>query len=664
MFARGIESMLPHGYRIKWEKAAYLIIAFMVLSVFLMWILVPPLIERAYNGKSLALINSLIKGQGEYSLNRYFSIFNSLMTVWAATVAWASVVLAHVAYKGRINIHGSMGADQATSSSASSWVGIVSCYSALTLASLFFIIVFHGGTYLSVMTHDTFIFFDGEHRIDLGQVPHRDFHTALGIAAFYIPYLGYVMKSGYAGSLELASFMTAAVMTLFSILLLRGRTSAFFAVLTIVYLAFLVMVPMNPGTDPWDITHAMFYNRWAWAALLLIFVAYIIPESYSVKRLMLDAVLVGLLMGFLFFLKMTYFLFSLVFLVLLAFSSRTQRYLAVVAGGVFVVLWVMIELRFSVTGAYVRDLKSAIEASGAVRGSFVHILADNFNEYLLAIVALVVLAMKSGLRWQDAAYVAFVGAAGVVIISQNFQSRHVAVILPILLWAYAAAAVSKNDRSQDLRVGEALGEGKKIMAILLVLFIAPPAIADMRAILSLSKGIADYESHASVAGLKGVYIDEQISYLDKVYPGADPIKIFNDVRLTETKQPLSQREYAQTVNEGVALLRLSNVMSGRIATFDFANPFNFLTDAAPSKGDYAWFHYGRNISESSYEPARDIFFDVEYIMIPTFPMDYPTTEFLWEVYGGYVQEEYDFLAKNKFWSLYKRKHSHRAGTES
>src|SRR5919112_5414572 len=38
--------------------------------------------------------------------------------------------------------------------------------------------------------NDLFIFLDGAHRVVSGQVPNRDFHTALGPLVYYLPALG------------------------------------------------------------------------------------------------------------------------------------------------------------------------------------------------------------------------------------------------------------------------------------------------------------------------------------------------------------------------------------------------------------------------------------------------------------------------------------------
>ena len=539
--------------------------------------------------------------------------------------------------------------EQIDSTSTNSWMPTVSFYAVLILSSLFVLIVFHGNTYLSVMTHDTFVYFDGAHRLSMGQTPHIDFHTPLGAAAYLLPYWGLLQKGSYAGSLELASFLVAAVLTLFSILLLRGRSTALFSVITIFFLSLIVAVPMNVGTQGTIITHAMYYNSWGWAALTIAFITYITPRSYSTNRLALEAVLLALLIVFLFYLKVSYFVFALVFLFVLAFASRRQLHLAINTVVISLVFWVLIEWQFGLTRPYIEDLRAAIIASGAMRQGLFSSVADNVGEFLLVITALSIMVLKKAVRWSDFLFVAFVGSAGLVILNQNAQSQNIVVILAVLLWAYAVTLRTNEAGESRLPVFDA-GD-VRLMAILLILFIAPTSISGIRGIYSLTMGVATGAYQNQVTTLHGVYVGEKKSYLEEVHAEADPVLLFNKLR-ADLQQWLSQGEYVQTINEGLRLFEAQNVQSGKIVTFDQANPFNFLTGGPPPKNDYSWFHAGRNISKNAHESAQDLFEDVSYIMMPTFPMSYNTTRLLWEIYGEYVEREYVVLAKSMYWTLY------------
>src|SRR5215218_7316973 len=55
-----------------------------------------------------------------------------------------------------------------------------------------------GRTVTTAYVNDLFIFLDGAHRVMSGQVPNRDFHTALGPLVYYLPAAG-LLLSGHLG---------------------------------------------------------------------------------------------------------------------------------------------------------------------------------------------------------------------------------------------------------------------------------------------------------------------------------------------------------------------------------------------------------------------------------------------------------------------------------
>ena len=490
-------------------KAGYAVCAAITLLVIALWIIGPILLEQAYHGNALSFFNAAIAGKNEHPLNDYISMFYGLMLPSTVIIVWVVILVVHMIWRGRADSQVFTDRERVDSTNTVNWVITVSCYSVLILGSIFVIGVLHGNTYISGFAQDTFVYFDGSHRLNMGQVPHKDFHTPLGVAAYLLTYLGFLLKGSYAGSLELASFLVAVAVTLFAVLLLRGRTSAFFAVLTIAFLSFLTAIPVFVGSPGTTITHGGYYNRWAWAALTLIYITYIAPKTYSNSRLASEALMLAFLITFLFFLKVTYFVFALMFLFVLAFASHRQRLLAISACVMSVVLWALIEWRLSVTGPYIEDLRSAIAVSGAVQKGLLAGVAANSIEYLLVIAAFSILMLKKAVRWPDFLFVAFVGASGLAILNQNSHKPHVVVILAVLLWAYAVTLKRMQVGESESRLPMIDAGDVRIMVVLLVLFIAPQLISGMRGIFSLSMGVATGGQQSQVATLQGVYIGEQ-----------------------------------------------------------------------------------------------------------------------------------------------------------
>jgi hypothetical protein len=634
-------------------KAAYTFIAGIILVVIGLWFSGPTIIEQVYYGTSLPFLNSIITGQKEHELSEYMSLFYHNVMWFTATIILLIVALINFLWSIKIKqqqLEDNNRYDQALNTSS---IIIIFGYSLLIVISLFVFLVLSGKTYLSIMTHDTFVFYDGAYRLSVGQTPHIDFHTPLGSATYLLAYWGFLLRGKFAGSLELASFLVITVLTLFSILLLWGRSSPLFSVLTILFLCLLAAVPMNVGAPGTITTHAMYYNRWAWAALTLVLVTYIMPKTYTKNRVAWEAILLACLIVFLFFLKVTYFIFALMFLFVLGFASHRQKQLAISAGVITLVIWALIEWEFRITLPYVGDVQSAMAASGAVRSGLLYSVEFNAGEYLLVLAALSILILNKAVRWQDFLFVGLVSAAGLLILNQNAQSKNIVVILAVLLWSYAAAV--KGNGSNDSHARSIYTGNARVMSILLLLFMAPCLISRIHGLYSFTRGVATNGQQNQIATLPGVYIGEGSSYLDEIHVNANPILLFNELRLRRPLQPLSQGEYVQTINEGLRLLASHNVQSGKILTFDLANPFNFLSGGPPSKGDYSWFHAGRNISRNAHISASDLFEDVNYIMLPTFPMNYETTRLLLEIYGEHLERAYALIGKTKCWTLYGRR---------
>src|SRR3954454_10527292 len=69
-----------------------------------------------------------------------------------------------------------------------------------------------GQTVTTVYVNDLLIFLDGAHRIASGQVPNRDFHTALGPLVYYLPGAGYRLSGTFGGAMPAAMALAVAAL--------------------------------------------------------------------------------------------------------------------------------------------------------------------------------------------------------------------------------------------------------------------------------------------------------------------------------------------------------------------------------------------------------------------------------------------------------------------
>src|SRR3712207_6575958 len=135
-----------------------------------------------------------------------------------------------------------------------------------------------GQTVTTAYLNDLFIFLDGAHRVASGQVPNRDFHTALGPLNFYVPALGYWISGSMGGALPTGMAAATIILALPMIHILGSRLQPAVAIPYGLFLLLIVAVPINLGEGIASLSFAMFYNRIGWAALSTLLVLYVQPE--------------------------------------------------------------------------------------------------------------------------------------------------------------------------------------------------------------------------------------------------------------------------------------------------------------------------------------------------------------------------------------------------
>ncbi len=317
-------------------------------------------------------------------------------------------------------------------------------------------------THSAVFLNDSFVFFDGIHRIAHGQMPHVDFSTPVGALAYWLPYLGFTIVGGYAGAIEVASLLLAAIVVSFAALLLWQRAASAMALLILATTACIIVVPLAPGWIPQEVSHAMHYNRWSWGVILTLFLLGL-PPAPDTKPGLVRGLIVAMLLSALFFIKITYFAIGSVYLLLLLSYADVRRRDAIVAiTGVGLILTVCVVATGSMLFHYFSDIAQALAVDVAVRDSYLTIAMTNRHSLILLILAIYAAVLKANLRWQDFLIVGYIGASGLAIVDQNFQFTFI-VSLPA---AFALLAAPRNPTNDAIRLGDSV-----IIAVCLVMLL-------------------------------------------------------------------------------------------------------------------------------------------------------------------------------------------------
>jgi hypothetical protein len=482
-----------------------------------------------------------------------------------------------------------------------------------------------GQTVTTAYLNDLFIFLDGAHRIASGQVPNRDFHTALGPLSFYVPALGYWISGSMGGAMPAAMAAVTVGLALPMIHILGSRLRPVVAIPYGLFLLLIVAVPMNLGESIASLSFAMFYNRIGWAALSLLLVMYLQPEKPHGRQYLLDALCAAVLALTMLYTKVTYGLVALAFLGFMLFDACQRRWV-LWALGLIVVSGLLIEAVWQSSLSYLEDLALAGQVSGT-RGivdlslAFLRHLADYV---ILAIFAVLVLWRTRSLR--DLLFFGICAGPGLIIQSQNSQPWGI-----ITVFAGAAVATELLLRSRRLaghESNEVLAQGAPL---LLIAFLLPTSLHCFMAL-----GVHSIAATARVGEPFG-------------------LPRFGELRLTTLWLPGDRNfmtDYLMSTREGAQILSQLPVKPENVSVLDFANPFTAGLGLPPSRGDYAWLHWGRNINDVHHLPPEQLLGGVDVLMLPKAGINGIP---LRNLYGSYIREAFDPIRHTDLWTVYKRR---------
>ncbi|KAA2234969.1 hypothetical protein [Salinarimonas soli] len=475
--------------------------------------------------------------------------------------------------------------------------------------------------------NDLLIFLDGAYRVNHGQVPNRDFHTALGPLNFYLPALAARLTGtlGTAMPVSMALLIAALAPAMAHIVSSRLRP-----VLGIPFAAFLLLIiamPANLGEAITDLSYGMFYNRIGWAALAALILMHLRPTVIRPRQGLLDTLAASLLVVTMIYTKASYGAVGAGFLVLMLLDRR-QRAWALAALGVVLATGLAVEAVWRGGAGHIADLRAAMVVSGnrtpvELTDFFLRNLADYV---LLALVAIPSLWRTRSPR--DALLYGFCAGAGLMLISQNFQGWGI-----ITIHAGAVVAAERLMRTmtpEDVLAPVSMAGAAPILMLALIL----PTIVHATATLALSTTLSAARA-GEPFGLRN-------------YEGARLAFVWNP------GDAAANGRYLATLREGVGLLTRMDPPPHGVFTLDFVNPFSSAANLAPPQGDTAWQHWGRNVNEYAFVPPDELFRAIEVVMEPKAAIEGVTGDNLRQIYGAYLAENYALAEETGDWRVFRR----------
>ncbi|MBY3280083.1 MFS transporter [Rhizobium laguerreae] len=483
-----------------------------------------------------------------------------------------------------------------------------------------------GRTINTAFINDVLIFIDGAHRIAVGQVPNRDFHTALGPLVFYIPALGYLLSGNFGAAIPMGMALLTVAFMPAMIRILLSRLSSHSAIALGIFLILILAVPINLGSPVRLLSFAMFYNRIGWVALGLILVMYLTPRSEAARNDVADSLATAFLLLVQFYTKATYGLCGVAFLIFLLLD-RQQRSWILVSLLLTALAMIVIEFFWRGTLQHIEDLRAAARVSG---DHDVRSILKNVRENLSDLVVFTVFALVA--FWhirslRDLLYSGFCVGAGLAIINQNAHSWGI-----ITLYCGAAVLAEKARRFQSGDQSAQMERPARLAAalpLLLIFFLLPPIVHHGEAIALHTALAAE-----NVGKPLGPPLFEDVREIDP--PGGEPDFI---------------QRYLDSIESGGALLQALPIPLERVFVLDFVNPFSAGLGIRPPTGDTAWFHWNRNINEKAYIPPEALFADVKIVMVPKTGINSLPLQ---ELYGPFISKNFDMVQKTPEWTIYQR----------
>jgi hypothetical protein len=503
---------------------------------------------------------------------------------------------------------------------------------------------------------DVFILLDGAWRILSGQIPHTDFHNPIGSLAYFLIAIG--MK---VSDLSLNGFVYGNVIFLVSAtswggLIFFSRLTPSLAFLSTLFIATLAIATRPLGYDPSITTYAMVYNRYGWVLLTLVVVQLFVADDRKGKKWeRFDAASVGLLLGFLFFCKITYFVMGAASLPLaLILRPRLRPAISLTAAGFGLIClggWIALGVN---PLDYVRDIQAAGQAQSPAQRFRELARALEHNSWQISLAAAVWYFLvglpdwRSVEKWSDTfrptlVYLFILSAALVIEVGNAEEYSDIPFF-------FVAGVVLLHDVWRVHRITPALAlrerNWKYLSSVAIIVFAFFGNIFS-KDLLAIGHSIAGKAAGAADA--------------------AAPNR-FDAVRLRNFVIPHSSQwhtaywlanEIPERINDGLALIRRHANPESKLVVLALTDPFSFPLELKPAKGVPTWWDLNYSFNKRVHPTPGAVFSDADFVLIPILREGdkgccQPTVQALVEIYGKYLKEHFSEIERSTFWILLKR----------
>ena len=483
--------------------------------------------------------------------------------------------------------------------------------------------VYVGAVRTHACGHDIIQFLDGAWRVLNGQRPHVDFYSPLGSVMYLVTAAGLALAGLRVEGIGYGLALFGAVAGTWGYRLALRRMQLVPAAATGLFLVLLSVAPVPLGAGPASLSHAMFYNRFGFVLLSLALLETL--GETGTRGGLAAGVSSGVAAGLLLFLKASYFLVAVVFvLAFYALGRRPARSWAGLAVGFAAVLLAAAAyLRFQV-GAFLADQAMA---AGARVGAQIWYKATQvaYRSIDDLLLLLLVAALLARWKWLLAGVAVF--GAGVLLMSTNAQD--VGFPLSVMLCLLMAGSF-RADTGRVTRAACALAAGLMLVA---------NASLDL---VSLAQAVR--ERHAPPPGA-GRFLPVHMNGLLLYNLGDETFDLAYS----------NGARYTRYINSGLRLLEAESKVSESVTILEQNNPFSYALLRRPGRGGVTFLAYGYSFSSRHRPSGERLFVDADLVMVPKRHLtDRATYDAILRTYLPVVESMFTLAAETPEWRLYRR----------
>ncbi len=523
------------------------------------------------------------------------------------------------------------------------------------------VLVVPGTSFQTHLVHDHLIFADLAHRVANGAVQHLDFHSPLGILTALLPAWGYHLSGSYGAALPTAHALFLLGLTPVLLYVVQTRLRWFIALPLGAYVLLLMATPLLPGHAVSVLTWAMWYNRLGWAALIILLLLALPPNRDRQPLVLGDALVAAVLVGILFYTKITFALFALAFLLLWPLFDPRARRSALLAGGLVLLFGVCVELLWPIHRGYFEDIAFAIHASPQVTSGVLQPVKQALRfptETALLLLGGSILVAR-GRSWRDALLLLFIFVAATMIVVQNTDDR----ALPLVVAGLAFAAERLWRLSAEPRDGRR--DSAALVALTcLALFLVQPLLHNAIALTSHAWHASRIQQASDLPdALRGFHVGtakgprviaDTPDLLPEAARAGPAAAIVTSLFSDHQRWYLSGSEYLFTIGQAVAELQDSGVAAQETFVFDAINPIPMTLGWPSQNGVLFAYHVNRQFSREVHQPAETVLGHIGIALVPKFPLGSREKGLLLELYSGYLRQNFRLARESEYWEVWQR----------